>query len=100
MHNLCSLLSHTYRQVKVLGITFFLAIPGHTVGVGNILFCFFDDIFYNMNSVHCTAVRWIISHHSWFSLKGCPICNGNVPKAFSKQITASNNFKLEKSLKS
>jgi len=24
------------------------------------------------------AVSWILSHPTWFALKGCPICDGNV----------------------
>ena len=47
-------------------------------------FCFLDDIFFNMISVQCAAVSWILSRRMWRCLKGCLICNGNVPKGIFK----------------
>ena len=45
---------------------------------------FFDDIFFDMILLQLTAVSWILSHPTWFALKGCPICDGNVSMGIFK----------------
>ena len=78
MHNLCGFLSHTYCRIKALGITFLVLSPFIWI-YWKIFLSFLGDIFYNMIILQFAAVSWILSHSTWFSLKGCPICNGNVP---------------------
>ena len=78
MRNHCS-----YCQVKALAITYFVY-PHIYMELVKYFWEFFDDIFFDMILLQLTAVSWILSHPTWFALKGCPICDGNVSMGIFK----------------